>query len=74
MSEKVVVTYSEQLHPWCIIRVLPDNQHQIVARFRRQNEATAYLQVLHNSAKTAKFLLIFEVQELRKTPDDHTLS
>nr|WP_026735502.1 hypothetical protein [Fischerella sp. PCC 9605] len=63
------MTYSEQLHPWCIIRVLSENQHQIVARFRRQNEAAAYLQVLHNSAKTANFLLVFEAQGLQKLPD-----
>ena len=68
------MTYSQQLRPWCIIRLLPDNQRQIVARFRRHDDATAYLQVLHNSAHNVNFLLTFEVQGVRKSPINKTLS
>lgn len=64
------MTYSQQLYPWCIIRLLPDNQRQVVARFRRHNDANAYLQVLYNSTRNAKFVLTFEVQGVRKEPND----
>jgi hypothetical protein len=68
------MTYSKQLHPWCIIRILPnqklDNadateisqQHNIVARFRKRTDAVAYLQVLEHSIKNIKYLIIFDVQ------------
>ncbi len=54
------MTYSEQLRPWCIIRVLPDQEQLIVARFRRQVDAIAYSQVLQGLYNTAKFLITFE--------------
>ncbi|MEH1969173.1 hypothetical protein [Nostoc sp.] len=81
------MTYFQQLHPWCIIRVLSNEQlldnagvnsgvqqSNIVARFRRRNDAVAYLQVLQNSIKNIKFLIIFDVQGVRKLPDNEALS
>ena len=59
------MTYSVQLHPWCIVRVLPDNQNHIVARFRRYNDVVAYLQVLQNPIKSTKsftLLITFDLQ------------
>lgn len=56
------MSYSKQLYPWCIVRVFPNNQHQIVMRLRRYNDAVAYLQVLRNSSKNVKYLIIFDVQ------------
>jgi hypothetical protein len=68
------VTYSKQLHPWCIIRILPNNQQKVIARFRRHDDATAYLKVLHHSNRNAKFLLSFEVQGVQNYLDDKTLN
>jgi hypothetical protein len=51
------MTYFEQLHPWCIIRNLSRNDCIVVARFRRRNDATAYLQV-----NSVKFVLKFNAQ------------
>lgn len=72
------MTYSKQLHPWCIIRILTNEEKldnakfsnvshksNIVARFRRHDDAVAYLQVLRGSIKNIKnieFLLIFDLQ------------
>lgn len=72
------MTYSEQLHPWCIIRILTKEQQlditncsnvshkpNIVARFRHRDDAVAYLQVLRGSIKhikDIKFLIVFKVQ------------
>ncbi|AFY33119.1 hypothetical protein [Calothrix sp. PCC 7507] len=75
------MTYFQQLHPWCIIRVLSneklDNagvisgvqQSDVVARFRRRDDAVAYLQVLPHSSKNIKFLIIFDVQGVKKLPE-----
>jgi hypothetical protein len=81
------MTYFQQLHPWWIIRVLSNEQlldnagvnsgvqqSNIVARFRRRNDAVAYLQVLQNSIKNSNFLIIFDVQGVRKLPDNEALS
>lgn len=80
------MTYSQQLHPWCIIRVLPtqqlDNagayenrqQSNIVARFRKRTDAVAYLQVLEHSVKNIKFLIIFDVQGVENLSESDALN
>jgi hypothetical protein len=55
------MTYSEKLSPWCIIRLLPDMQHRIVARFRRRSDAEAHLQVLNRLIPNVSFTVIFNV-------------
>ncbi len=80
------MTYLQQLHPWCIIRVLSNNQQldntsfskasqqsDIVARFRRRNDAVAYLQVLESSIKNIKFAIIFDVQGVQPLPEKEIL-
>jgi hypothetical protein len=81
------MTYYKQLHPWCIIRVLPEQQQlnpvevamvnddsNIVARFRHHNDAAAYLQVLQNSTKSIKFLIIFDFQGVRSSSETKNLN
>lgn len=80
------MTYSKQLHPWCIIRILPNQQldnagaseisqqSNIVARFRKRADAVAYLQVLEHSIKNIKFLIIFDVQGVRKLSESDALN
>jgi hypothetical protein len=81
------MTYFQQLHPWCIIRVLSNEQlldnagvtsgvqqSNIVARFRRRDDAVAYLQVLQHPIKNIKFLIIFDVQRVQNLPDNEALS
>ncbi|MEJ1931522.1 hypothetical protein WDZ92_14820 [Nostoc sp. NIES-2111] len=76
------MTYQERLHPWCIIRVLCNKQMSddagdipnVVARFCRRNDAVAYLQMLQHSSKNIKFLIIFDVQGVRKLPKNEALS
>lgn len=53
------MTYFEQLHSWCIIRTLPNKEFIVVARFRRQNEASAYLQVLQTKLNNVTFAVKF---------------
>ncbi|MEH2183688.1 hypothetical protein [Nostoc sp.] len=49
------MTYLEKLSPWCIVRLLPNMQNQVVARFRRRSDAEAHLQVLHRLIPSVSF-------------------
>ncbi|MBD1805097.1 hypothetical protein H6F98_06485 [Microcoleus sp. FACHB-SPT15] len=55
------MTYFEKLHPWCIIRPLPNLQRRIIARCRRRNDAEAHLQVLRRLMPTVPFEIVFDV-------------
>lgn len=54
------MTYFEKLHPWCIIRPLPNLQQRIVARFRRRNEAEAHLQIIRQLIPNVSHTIIFD--------------
>ena len=54
------MTYQQQLHPWCIIRLLPKMQRSTIARFRRRNDAEAHMQVLHRLEPTIQYGIIFD--------------
>lgn len=71
------MSYSQQLRPWCVVRVFTNDQRlddasslcanqssSVVARFRRQPDAVAYLQVLeaNTNIKSIKFLVTFDMQ------------
>ncbi|MEH1810457.1 hypothetical protein [Nostoc sp.] len=53
------MTYLEKLSPWCIVRLKPNMQNQIVARFRRRSDAEAHLQVLRRLIPGVSFTIIF---------------
>jgi hypothetical protein len=59
------LTYREQLFPWCIIRLLPNLRHCIVARFRRRNDAESHLKLIRRLMPTVPFEIVFDV-----TPDE----
>ena len=54
------MSYQDLLHPWVIYRLLADCKHQSIARFRRRNEAEAYLKVLQRLLPAAQFAIVFE--------------
>ncbi|MBD2580128.1 hypothetical protein [Oscillatoria sp. FACHB-1406] len=54
------MSYIERLHPWCIVRFLPNLRHIIVARFRRRNDAIAHLDVLQRLIPNATLTVVFE--------------
>jgi len=37
------MTYLERLSPWCIVKLLPNMQRQVVARCRRRNDAEEHM-------------------------------
>jgi hypothetical protein len=58
------MTYKTKLHPWCIIRPLPNLQYRFIARFRSRSDAEGHLRILRLNNPTASYDLIFDV-----TPD-----
>ena len=64
------MTYFEKLHPWCLIRLLPNCQRIVVARFRKRNDADEHLRVLQRLVKNRTFVIIFDRQEQPVLPQD----
>ncbi|AFZ10546.1 hypothetical protein QUB37_13200 [Microcoleus sp. AT3-A2] len=64
------MTYFEKLHPWCLIRLLPNCQRIVVARFRKRNDADEHLRVLQRLVKHRTFVIIFDSQEQPVLPQD----
>lgn len=54
------MNYREQLHPWCIIRLLPKAQRITIARFRHRSAAEEHLKALRRLMPNAIFVILFE--------------
>lgn len=50
------------LNPWAIYRLLPNAQRYLLQRFRRRNDANAYLQVLSRLIPAGQFTIVYEVE------------
>ncbi|WP_413176319.1 hypothetical protein [Anabaena azotica] len=68
------MTYSEQLHPWCIVRYLVNQEYIIVARFRRRDDAVAYLQVLRQTNEKIVFAILFHAPTVKTSLTSQTLN
>jgi hypothetical protein len=55
------MTYFDQLHPWCLMRLLPNLQNLVIARSRRSNDAEAHMRVLRQQVPTARYEIVFDV-------------
>jgi hypothetical protein len=54
------MTYQQQLSPWVIHQLQPDLTQSVVSRFRRRNEAEAYLKTIQRIRPTLNFAITFE--------------
>jgi hypothetical protein len=54
------MNYRTQLHPWTIIRQLPQMQRVVVRRFGRRSDAENYLIALRRLNPQAVLVLIFD--------------
>ncbi|NEO74053.1 hypothetical protein [Moorena sp. SIO3H5] len=54
------MSYSQRLHPWVVVRLLPEMQRVVVARFRNRSDAEGHLQALKRLMPDAQFILIFD--------------
>lgn len=68
------MTYCEQLKPWCIVRDIPNQENIVVKRFRRRDDAVAYLQVLKQSARDIAFKIIFNAQNVNMPRENEALN
>ncbi len=54
------MTYRDHLHPWCIVRLLPEARSTVVARFRDRVDAEAHLKLLNQLTPSATYQVCFE--------------
>jgi hypothetical protein len=54
------MTYRDHLHPWCIVRLLPEARSTVVARFRHRIDAEAHLKLLNQLTPSATYRVLFE--------------
>jgi len=64
------MTYFERLHPWCIIKLLPNCQRIVVARFRRRRDADDHFRVLQRFVKEFTFVIVFDMQPKPTVPQE----
>jgi hypothetical protein len=64
------VTYFNLLHPWCIIRQLPNLQRLVVARFRRRIDAESHLQIISRLIPNVTYEIIFDPAPEEKDSDE----
>jgi hypothetical protein len=55
------MNYQDQLNPWVVHQLLPNLQQQALARFRRRNEADAYLKAMQQMRPYSRYAVVFEV-------------
>lgn len=55
-----VLEYRDRLHPWCIVRRLPNLQNITVGRFRKRNDAEEHLKTLRRLIP-ADYVIAFEI-------------
>ena len=54
------LSYRQRLHPWCVIRLLPNMQRAVVSRTRQRNVAEHYLSLFKRLHPEASYVLIFD--------------
>jgi hypothetical protein len=54
------MTYLERLSPWCIVKLLPNMQRQVIARCRRRNDAEEHLRILRPLLPGTRFAIAFD--------------
>ena len=55
------MTYYQRLHPWAVVRLLPQMQRVVVARFRNRSNAEGHLKALKRLMPDAEFVIVFDV-------------
>ncbi|XQQ07655.1 MAG: hypothetical protein EDM05_61645 [Leptolyngbya sp. IPPAS B-1204] len=56
------MSYYSRLHPWCVIRCLPESQTLIIARFRKRSDAEERLKAMQKLIADGVFELVFDVE------------
>lgn len=59
-GDKLIMTYAERLNHWAVVRLLPNMQRVVVARFKSRSDAEGYAQVLHRLLPNATLTVVFD--------------
>lgn len=62
------MAYSDHLQPWLVVRLLPNMQRVVVARFRTESDADGYCQIVRQLMPAAKFIIVFDADPDRPQP------
>ncbi|MEG4998750.1 hypothetical protein QUB13_13785 [Microcoleus sp. B4-D4] len=57
------------IHPWCIVRQLPNMQRLVVARFHRRGDADGYIQILRRLLPATEHAIVFDTTGAEKLPE-----
>ena len=57
------VVDTKHLHPWAIVRLLPNAQRYIVARFYNRQDADDHLRTLRRFMPMAEFEVVFDIPQ-----------
>lgn len=60
METKLIMTYAERLNHWAVVRLLPNMQRVVVARFKSRSDADGYTQALQQLIPESTFVVIFD--------------
>ena len=66
--------YQAQLSPWVIFQIAAGDARHPVSRFRRRNDADAYMRVLNNTKPDSKFIVAFDTESFIAPKVDATLA
>lgn len=58
--------YRDRLDGWAVVRLLPNFQRVVVARFRNPSDAEGHCKALRRLIPSGQFIVVFE-------PPDHSL-
>lgn len=53
------------IHPWQIVRTDPNQDPQVIARFRRRNDADEYLRIVRRSQPSHHYEIVFQGAVIR---------
>lgn len=54
------MTYSDSLRRWLVVRLLPNMQRVIVARFRNESDADGYCRAIKRLIPDGEFIVVFD--------------
>ncbi|NEQ20952.1 MAG: hypothetical protein F6K28_17340 [Microcoleus sp. SIO2G3] len=68
------MTYFEKLHPWCVIRPLPNLQRLVVARCRRRSDAESLVRVVGRLVPSVPYTIVFDPMPEQEQEDNTKIS
>ncbi|MBD2089059.1 hypothetical protein H6F67_04215 [Microcoleus sp. FACHB-1515] len=68
------MNYFNLLHPWCVMRLLPEAQRVVAKRFRQRNDTEAHKRILQWMLPEAEFVIVFDLERPDCSIDTNTNS